>query len=459
MTDSDHLTWLLEGKNAWNSRREIQDFRPYFSSVNFVDRFKQACKLSPNRTVPLNGYDLRCAHFHNSDLSYVDFGQADLRGARLTGTRYHETSFIQADLTDAEFGVGYLGGVNLSNATLRNTDLTQVRLDGADLGWSRYWQAKLYSDLIDVARSADHDEARSTVQTIESVADLIEFCLEMRRRNEGRTLYFRGECNCTWDLRPSVMRRSKDMAFKLRSHEGEMLRSLISRRPEDFAPMTSALEQMVLAQHHGLKTRLLDVTRNPCVALFSTCESRDPACNMIDGRLHVFAVQKELVKPFDSDVVSIITNFAKLRRQYQNLLLGKTGEESHADDPDGPIAYDYLKAMSDLYHFIRQEKPNFEKRIDPRHFVSVFFVEPKQKFERIRAQEGAFIISAFHERFEPSHILYHTKNLPVYEYNTMIVPHQYKNLLLEELSLLNFTRETLYPSLDEVAARITQSIH
>ena len=38
----------------------------------------------------------------------------------------------------------------------------------------------------------------------------------------------------------------------------------------------------------------------------------------------------------------------------------------------------------------------------------------------------------------------------------MIVPHEKKKLILEELSLLNFTRETLYPSLDEVAERITQ---
>ena len=224
--------------------------------------------------------------------------------------------------------------------------------------------------------------------------------------------------------------------------------------------MTSALEQMVVAQHHGLKTRLLDVTRNPCVALFSACDRRDPAGkaqdNTMDGRLHVFAVQKELVKPFDSDTVSIISNFAKLDRGYQNLLLGRTGEDSQAEDPDIPLQYIYPEAMRRLYHFIRQEKPQFEKLIDPRDFFRVFVVEPKQSFERIRAQEGAFIISAFHEWFEREQILPRTKNLPVYEYDTMIVPHGKKTPILEELGLLNFTRETLYPSLDEVADRITQ---
>ena len=66
------------------------------------------------------------------------------------------------------------------------------------------------------------------------------------------------------------------------------------------------------------------------------------------------------------------------------------------------------------------------------------------------------LISAFHERFEQEEILARTRNLPVYEHDTMIAPGEKKGLILEELGLLNFNRETLYPSLDEVADRITQ---
>ena len=114
--------------------------------------------------------------------------------------------------------------------------------------------------------------------------------------------------------------------------------------------------------------------------------------------------------------------------------------------------------MRRLYHYIRQEKPQFEKIIDPRDFFRVFVVEPKQSFERIRAQEGAFIISAFHERFEQNEIQGRVKNVPVYEHETMTVQgDRIKEDILEELSLMSFTRETLYPSLEEVANRITQN--
>ena len=45
----------------------------------------------------------------------------------------------------------------------------------------------------------------------------------------------------------------------------------------------------------------------------------------------MFAVPRSLVKPFNSDTVSVITNFASLRRSEQNLLLGKTEEETKGD--------------------------------------------------------------------------------------------------------------------------------
>ena len=288
---------------------------------------------------------------------------------------------------------------------------------------------------------------------IESIENLLKECRDLQNQHPDDQFYFRGEGRDSWDLRPSVMRCSEEDKdkFPFRAWEGEMLNDLMSRQPEAFSGLTSAYSQWVLAQHYGLKTRLLDITRNPLVALFNACEDR----SVQHGRLHIFAVPKEIIKPFNSDTVSIIANFAKLRHAEQNLLLGKREEDTDEGEGLG-FEDEQPKVMDRLYHFIRQEKPHFEERIDPRDLLRVFVVEPQQSFARIRAQSGAFIISVFYERFERDEILKRNAEIPVYNHDILTVQNVSKKDILNDLRLLNITRESLFPGLDEAAKAVTQ---
>ena len=96
------------------------------------------------------------------------------------------------------------------------------------------------------------------------------------------------------------------------------------------------------------------------------------------------------------------------------------------------------------------------KKIDPRDLFRVFVVEPQRSFERIRAQSGAFLISAFHERFERDKILEWNDGIQVYDYYTLTVSGESKEYIMDELRLLNITHESLFPGLDEAANAVIQ---
>ena len=230
-----------------------------------------------------------------------------------------------------------------------------------------------------------------------------------------------------------------------------MLLELMSRRPEEFSKLNSSLAQWVLAQHHGLRTRFLDITKNPLVALFHACEESSQH-EPVNARLHIFAVPRSLVKSFNSDTVSIIANFAKLSQREQELLVGNDRSPSDRAYRRKSL---YLAAMNRLCQFVQEERPYFLNQIDVRDLFRVFVVEPQQSDNRIRAQSGAFLVSAAHDRFERVEIERHISNVPIYAHYNLTIPCDHKMKILEDLQLINITRETLYPGLDETAKAIT----
>ena len=382
------------------------------------------------------------ANLVGANLTYVDLAGANLVGANLMGANLTGANLVGANLMGAN-----LTGTNLTGANLTGTNLTDANLTNAD-----FTNANLAD--IDLTRATLTNSIFANAILAEPIMSIETFLsaistIGMLTTEQPMRLYFRGEPCIYESLTPSVAR--KDSLFK---HENEMLRALILRHPNEFGFSLPALAQWSIAQHHGLKTRFLDITRNPMIALFFACEEcqdakapqqpNDLERIELDGRVHVFAVPETLIKQHDSDAVSIIANFFKLRGSDQQAILDKKGS-----DP---------APRNRLIQSIRAEKPYFDDRIDEDDLRRVFVVEPQHAFQRIMAQESAYIVSARHLRFEPEKIAGElpSKASETYRRYTLQVPNGRKEHLLKKLRELGFTRERLFPGLESSAQAINE---
>ncbi len=230
----------------------------------------------------------------------------------------------------------------------------------------------------------------------------LRFALERLSHNQ-KELYFRGQANSDWTLESSVTRQ-----HLLLKKENDLFQDIITLKPHEFLNDKSDYEKLITMQHFSLPTRLLDITRNPLIALFFACNNIDEKNK--DGMVYIFA-DKKLLNPDDKKVECL----TKIIRAYDDIIC------------DICIEKDGCK--------IREED-----------FLRVnHFIKGVAKNQRINNQSGDFIFEGLGGDSKKNE---HLEN-EVTGY--LIIDYKVKPILLENLEAMNIHGGSVYPDLSNMS--------
>lgn len=144
------------------------------------------------------------------------------------------------------------------------------------------------------------------------------------------------------------------------------------------------------------------------------------------------------IKYFDSDTASCIANLTRLPKASKDAL-----DFSSQD----LRKFNKLSAVKQLLHFIKEEKPFFEARLEPAHLRSIICVKGKHTNRRIAFQSGAFLLFGHDATLDEG-------GSP--EISVQRISVQNKKGVLKQLDQLNINDSTVFPYIENSSKYIAQ---
>ena len=232
-------------------------------------------------------------------------------------------------------------------------------------------------------------------------------------------VYFRGQSSINYLCETGLYRNNGEFV----NSEKKLFKEMLVKNSNDFKNCNYTIEKMAKMQHYGLPTRLLDLTKNPLIALYFACENTKK-----DGEIIFFKSSDENECYFDSEEVSIIANLFQI---------------------DGINETD-IRLLS---QFVKSEIGYSTREIKKEDLEKCFFVKTNYENQRIRNQQASFLLCGIEESKMKqadleSYKLKNKENKKIIFY----IPQNKKEKILSELARINITREFIYPEIDDVAS-------
>jgi hypothetical protein len=223
---------------------------------------------------------------------------------------------------------------------------------------------------------------------IENINQFLDEIKKLESKNSN-SLFYRGHSNKEFKLEPSIYRKNDKGDFLYIENEDKIYRETIAKVPYDFKGKNT-IESLVLMQHYGVPTRILDLTTNPLVALYFACVGDEDK----DGEVIVFDIPQENTCYFDSDKVTILANLAKcksyfyyslrnipaLKKSKYNIdkVKDKLSVRHYNIELENSINAIESYSLPDVFFLNETEIKNFINRVIKDHFYSYSKEEKKQ---------------------------------------------------------------------------------
>ena len=276
-----------------------------------------------------------------------------------------------------------------------------------------------------------HLKVRGRSELISKAA--LELYLECRTTVNPFQFFYRGESSVNWRLLPSILRHEVSW-----SRETFYYHEMLARCPREFEN-SSFLSRLVTMQHYGCPTRLLDVTFNSLVGLYFACESNYHE----DGKVYIFPTIRGSMSYADSERALFLSCLPHLSiNEQKNLRQELKSFAGHNASLSRP-----LWTMDKLLSIAKKEKTSLQKISNIGDLMSPLFVQPDYTNDRIRNQQGAFIISGVLESLDEAESRLKARTAKT----CFIIDASAKKKILDELDSVGVNKASVYPNIEKIA--------